>query len=97
MKSFFTILLFLALTWFCVYWFGQKDEADRDFAKIPVVGEVASNIFDKRLDIWDYISRGPDIILNGLGISIDPQKAVDSIKENLNNDFNSLQKIYQEK
>ncbi|MEI7452176.1 MAG: hypothetical protein WCK37_03130 [Candidatus Falkowbacteria bacterium] len=97
MKSFLTIALFLGLTLFCVYWFGQKNITDRDFSKIPVVGSVATKIFYNRFDIWDYISRSPVEILQGLGFKFDPQKTVESIKSNAGSDLNSLQKIYQAK
>ena len=97
MKSFFTIVLFLGLTWFCLYWFGQNNNADRNFFNIPVVGQFSAEVFSRRLDIWDYASRGPAAIFESVGIKLNTQKASESIKTNLVNDFNSLQKTYQEK
>jgi len=70
MKSFLTIFLFLGLTLFCVYWFGQKNMADRDFTKIPYIGNAATQIFYHRMDIWDYLSQGPGAIVQTIGDKI---------------------------
>ena len=65
MRSFLTVILFLALIIFSLYWFNEGNPNRNDLTKVPGAGPYIGEIANNYQNIWNYTSRGPAVLFDG--------------------------------
>ena len=106
MRSFFVVVLFLALIFFSAYWFNDKNPNRNDFSKIPYVGSYFTWVMGNYETIWNFTSRGPAAVLGTFPVNLPASGTVDinsalapvqQVQQDVNSDLGKLKDLYQKK
>jgi len=106
MRSFFVVVLFLALIFFSVYWFNDQNANRNDFSKIPYVGPYFEWVADNYQNIWDFTSRGPSAILGNFPTQFTASSGatlmnglapLQQAQQDADSDLGKLKDLYQQK